>query len=466
MDNFKKFFGELFSLHSDSASMTEIVERIHSGGVLKGTNMCILVLAIFIASIGLNMNSTAVIIGAMLISPLMGNIISIGYGMAAYDTQYVKESFLKLSFQVFLSVLTSAIYFSLTPITTASTELIARTAPTIWDVLIAIFGGTAGIIGLTREERGNVIPGVAIATALMPPLCTAGYGIATGATNFFWGALYLFFINSFFICLSAFAVLKILRVPAKEYVTEDAFRRQRNFLVLLGVIIILPSLRMAYLSVQENLQNVQLKNYVETFFNTDDRQAISYRLKSQEKILEVALIGKTLSADEVEVLQKKLSTEYSSLKDFKLEVVQNVTQKNLNESDVQKILQTTLQKENFTGVRSDDSAELQKYKSLSATYYPAYQKEVEYKNFLAKLNKTISSAFPKVTKVEGGEILSTNNSAQRFMLIVYVNEPVTAEEAGRLKNFLEIEIGAPVTLNVQIDSEDAANLVSGNGIAW
>ena len=466
MDNFKKFFGELFSLHSDSASMTEIVERIHSGGVLKGTNMCILVLAIFIASIGLNMNSTAVIIGAMLISPLMGNIISIGYGMAAYDTQYVKESFLKLSFQVFLSVLTSAIYFSLTPITTASTELIARTAPTIWDVLIAIFGGTAGIIGLTREERGNVIPGVAIATALMPPLCTAGYGIATGATNFFWGALYLFFINSFFICLSAFAVLKILRVPAKEYVTEDAFRRQRNFLVLLGVIIILPSLRMAYLSVQENLQNVQLKNYVETFFNTDDRQAISYRLKSQEKILEVALIGKTLSADEVETLQKKLSTEYSSLKDFKLEVVQNVTQKNLNESDVQKILQTTLQKENFTGVRSDDSAELQKYKSLSATYYPAYQKEVEYKNFLAKLNKTISSAFPKVTKVEGGEILSTNDSAQRFMLIVYVNEPVTAEEAGRLKNFLEIEIGAPVTLNVQIDSEDAANLVSGNGIAW
>ena len=466
MDNFKKFFGELFSLHSDSASMTEIVERIHSGGVLKGTNMCILVLAIFIASIGLNMNSTAVIIGAMLISPLMGNIISIGYGMAAYDTQYVKESFLKLSFQVFLSVLTSAIYFSLTPITTASTELIARTAPTIWDVLIAIFGGTAGIIGLTREERGNVIPGVAIATALMPPLCTAGYGIATGATNFFWGALYLFFINSFFICLSAFAVLKILRVPAKEYVTEDAFRRQRNFLVLLGVIIILPSLRMAYLSVQENLQNVQLKNYVETFFNTDDRQAISYRLKSQEKILEVALIGKTLSADEVEVLQKKLSAEYSSLKDFKLEVVQNVTQKNLNESDVQKILQTTLQKENFTGVRSDDSAELQKYKSLSATYYPAYQKEVEYKNFLAKLNKTISSAFPKVTKVEGGEIISTNDSAQRFMLIVYVNEPVTAEEAGRLKNFLEIEIGAPVTLNVQIDSEDAANLVSGNGIAW
>ena len=170
MENLKKSLAELFSLREDSASMNEIVERIHSGAILKGTNMCILVLAIFIASIGLNMNSTAVIIGAMLISPLMGNIIAIGYGMAAYDAKYVKNSFLKLVFQVFLSILTSAIYFSLTPITNPSSELLARTVPTIWDVLIAIFGGIAGIIGLTREERGNVIPGVAIATALMPPL--------------------------------------------------------------------------------------------------------------------------------------------------------------------------------------------------------------------------------------------------------------------------------------------------------
>ena len=458
----KKIFGELFSLHEDSASMKEIVERIHAGGVLKGTNMCILVLAIFIASIGLNMNSTAVIIGAMLISPLMGNIISIGYGMAAYDTQYVKESFLKLAFQVFLSILTSAIYFSLTPITTASAELIARTSPTIWDVLIAIFGGTAGIIGLTREERGNVIPGVAIATALMPPLCTAGYGIATHSTKFFLGASYLFFINSFFICLSAFVVLKILRVPAKEYISESNFRRQRIILTILGVLVILPSLRIAHVTIQENLQNVQTKNYIETFFNTQKRQVVSYKLNPSEKILEVAIIGQTLDENEIGDLQKKLSADYSYIGDYKLNVVQNQFREGLDEQAVNEILQSTLSKEQYVGIRQEASAELNKYKSLSATYYPAYKKISEQKQIMERLNKKLPQLFPKVLRAEGGEILS----AERFVVIVYVKEPVTPDEAGRLKNYLAAEIEMPVTLNIQRDSSDAADLVSGNGIAW
>lgn len=463
MDEIKKIFGELFSLREDSASMAEIVERIQAGGVLKGTNMCILVLAIFIASIGLNMNSTAVIIGAMLISPLMGNIISIGYGMAAYDTKYVKESFLKLAFQVFLSILTSAIYFSLTPITTASTELIARTAPTIWDVLIAIFGGTAGIIGLTREERGNVIPGVAIATALMPPLCTAGYGLATHSTIFFWGALYLFFINSFFICLSAFAVLKILRVPAKEYVSEKNFRRQRIFLTVLGVLIILPSLRMAYISVQENLQNVQTKSYIDNFFNKEARQVVSYKLKTPEKILEVAIIGQNIDGTEMDALQKKMTENFSYLKDYRLIVVQNDFREGLDEAAVNELLQNTLNRKQYIGVREETSTELQKYKSLSATYYPVYQKNLEQKKFIDKLNKKLPTLFPKIVRAEGGELI---NSAQRFMIIVYVKERLTAEEVGRLKIFLQVEAESPITLNVQLDSSGAGDLISGNGIDW
>ena len=463
MESFKKAFGELFSLHEDSASMAEIVERIHAGGVLKGTNMCILVLAIFIASIGLNMNSTAVIIGAMLISPLMGNIIALGYGMAAYDTQYVKESFLKLAFQVFLSILTSAIYFSLTPITTASTELIARTAPTIWDVLIAIFGGTAGIIGLTREERGNVIPGVAIATALMPPLCTAGFGIATHSTKFFLGALYLFFINSFFICLSAFVVLKILRVPAKEYISEENFRRQRILLTVLGVLIILPSLNMAYISVQENLRNVQTKAYIEKFFNTNSRRVVSYKLTPHEKILEIVSIGQTLSDSELEDLQKNLAQDFSYLSDYRLNVVQNEFREGLDEAAVNEILQNTLQSEQYVGIREADSAELQKYKSLSATYYPAYQKLSEQKKIFDKLNPKLPTISPKIIRAEGGELIG---GEKRFAVIAYVNERLTVEEVARLKKFLEAELELPMTLNVQLDSPAAQDLISGNGIAW
>lgn len=461
MESFKKAFGELFSLHEDSASMAEIVERIKSGGVLKGTNMCILVLAIFIASIGLNMNSTAVIIGAMLISPLMGNITALGYGMAAYDMQYVKESFLKLSFQVFLSVLTSAIYFSLTPITTASTELIARTAPTIWDVLIAIFGGTAGIIGLTREERGNVIPGVAIATALMPPLCTAGYGIATHSTTFLLGALYLFFINSFFICLSAFAVLKILRVPAKEYISEKKFRQQKIYLIILGVIVILPSLRMAHISIEENLENVQTKNFVETKFNTQNRQAVSYKLNPQEEILEIISIGQVISDADINYLQKEM-LEYSYLKNYRLNVVQNEFREGMDEKAVNELLQSTLNSEKYIGIREHETAELKKYKSLNATYYPIYQRNLEQKKLLEKLNRRLSAAFPKIIRAEGGEILS----AERFMMIIYVKERVTAEEAGRIKKFLEAEVEMPITMNMQLDSANASDLISGNGIIW
>ena len=463
MDEIKKIFGELFSLREDSASMNEIIERIYAGGVLKGTNMCILVLAIFIASIGLNMNSTAVIIGAMLISPLMGNIIAIGYGMAAYDTQYVKESFAKLAFQVFLSILTSAIYFSLTPITTASSELIARTVPTIWDVLIAIFGGTAGIIGLTREERGNVIPGVAIATALMPPLCTAGFGIATHSTTFFWGALYLFFINSFFICLSAFVVLKILRVPAKEYVSAENFRRQRIFLTVLGVLIILPSLRMAHISIQENLQNVQTKTYIEKFFNTNSRQAVSYNLNPAEKILEVAIIGQQLDQSEIDGLQKDLTENFSYLSDYRLNVVQNEFREGLDEAAVNKLLQSTLDSEKYVGMRKETTDELQKYKSLTATYYPAYQKISEQKKLFERLNQKLPTLFPKIVRAEGGKIIG---GEKRFMVIVYVNELLTADETARLKNFLTVETEMPVTLNVQMNSDNAADLVSGNGIAW
>ncbi len=461
MESFKKAFGELFSLHEDSASMAEIVERIKSGGVLKGTNMYILVLAIFIASIGLNMNSTAVIIGAMLISPLMGNITALGYGMAAYDTQYVKESFLKLSFQVFLSILTSAIYFSLTPITTASPELIARTAPTIWDVLIAIFGGTAGIIGLTREERGNVIPGVAIATALMPPLCTAGYGIATHSTTFLLGALYLFFINSFFICLSAFAVLKILRVPAKEYISEKKFRQQKIYLIILGVIVILPSLRMAHISIEENLENVQTKNFVETKFNTQNRQAVSYKLNPQEEILEIISIGQVTSDADIDYLQKEIQ-DYSYLQNYRLNVVQNEFRAGMDEKAVNELLQNTLNSEKYVGIREQETAELKKYKSLSATYYPIYQRNLEQKKLLEKLNQRLTAAFPKIIRAEGGEILSE----ERFMMIIYVKERVTAEEAGRIKKFLEAEFEMPITMNIQLDSANASDLISGNGIIW
>ena len=309
---------DFFDLHGDIASIQEITERINAGVQFRGTNLSVLILAIFIASIGLNMNSTAVIIGAMLISPLMGSILGIGYGLARYDSTYIRSSAGSLLAQVIISVATSTLYFFLTPIDGPSSELLARTSPTIWDVLIAVFGGLAGIIGVTRKEGGNVIPGVAIATALMPPLCTAGYGIATGVMAYTVGALYLFFINSFFICLTAFIVLKIIDIPSKIERNSVEFSRQKRYLMAFAVLVTLPSCFFAYQSVQKNLENEQAKIYIEENFKAPPRLAISYTLDNEKKMLTVFTIA-GISEDDLTALTEKLH-EKKYLRPFQLEV--------------------------------------------------------------------------------------------------------------------------------------------------
>ena len=309
---------DFFDLHGDIASTQEITKRINAGVRFRGTNLSVLMLAIFIASIGLNMNSTAVIIGAMLISPLMGSILGIGYGLARYDSTYSRSSAGSLLAQVIISVATSTLYFFLTPIDGPSSELLARTSPTIWDVLIAVFGGLAGIIGVTRKEGGNVIPGVAIATALMPPLCTAGYGIATGVMAYTVGALYLFFINSFFICLTAFIVLKIIDIPSKIERNSVEFSRQKRYLMAFAVLVTLPSCFFAYQSVQKNLENEQAKIYIEENFKAPPRLAISYTLDNEKKMLTVFTIA-GISEDDLTALTEKLH-EKKYLRPFQLEV--------------------------------------------------------------------------------------------------------------------------------------------------
>lgn len=214
-------FISFFNVRSEMEDYNFIHEEIENGVVFKGTNLWILIFAIVVASIGLNMNSTAVIIGAMLISPLMGPINGMGYSLATYDFFLFRKAIKNFSFAVGASLLTSTLYFAVTPVSTAHSELLARTSPTIYDVLIALFGGLAGIIAMSTKRKGNVIPGVAIATALMPPICTAGYGLATLQFNFFFGALYLFTINTVFIAVASLFVCQFLRFPIRTDIGAD-----------------------------------------------------------------------------------------------------------------------------------------------------------------------------------------------------------------------------------------------------
>lgn len=244
-----EIFGEMFNIHKDVASKAQIKTTFTEGGKVTGTNMCLLVLAIFVASIGLNVGSTAVIIGAMLISPLMGTIHALAYGTATSNIRLSTRALIGLVMQVLISLTTSTIYFLISPLSDTTSELLARTQPTIWDVLIAIFGGIAGVIGVTRKEKTNVIPGVAIATALMPPLCTCGYSIAHGQWHMLLGAGYLFLANTYFIFLSALVVLFILKVPRQQDADPKRIKRLRNTLIRNTIIIIIPSIVMAYFMV-------------------------------------------------------------------------------------------------------------------------------------------------------------------------------------------------------------------------
>lgn len=241
-----------FRLHGEKEHYNDVVLTISKGVEFRGTNLWILVFAIFIASLGLNVNSTAVIIGAMLVSPLMGPIMGLGLGMGINDLSLLRKSFYNYLFAAGVGLATSTLYFFVSPMNEAHSEILARTSPNIYDVLIALFGGLAGILATSSKQKGNVIPGVAIATALMPPLCTAGYGLATWKMNYFFGAFYLFLINTVFIALATFITARLLKFPYATYLDENSRKKNKRIVTIITIITLLPSLYFGYDIVQKN----------------------------------------------------------------------------------------------------------------------------------------------------------------------------------------------------------------------
>jgi uncharacterized hydrophobic protein (TIGR00271 family) len=299
---------QYFSLGDNKENEPDIITSIRRGVEFKGTNLWILVFAIFLASIGLNVNSTAIIIGAMLISPLMGPIMGIGLGVGIYDFELIKKAGKNLLVAVLISIAASSLYFLLTPLTEAQSELLARTTPTIWDVFIALFGGLAGIIAGSSKEKGNVIPGVAIATALMPPLCTAGYGLANGNMLFFFGAIYLFFINSVFICLATYITVRILKFRHHEFVNPKRELVIKRYIYLLIVITIIPSIYLAYRIVNRSIFEQNARKFIQNELSFSETQIISksYKQESNSKTIDITLIGKPIDSILINHAKEKL----------------------------------------------------------------------------------------------------------------------------------------------------------------
>ncbi|MBI3137865.1 MAG: DUF389 domain-containing protein [Sphingobacteriales bacterium] len=299
------FFSK-FRLGEEKEAFSSVAGSIEAGIVFRGTNLWILIFAIFVASLGLNVNSTAVIIGAMLISPLMGPIMGIGFAVGINDSQLLRKAGINYGVATLVALLTSTCYFLLSPLDEAHSELLARTAPTIYDVLIALFGGFAGIIALSSKQKGNVLPGVAIATALMPPLCTAGYGLATAQFSFFFGAFYLYIINTVFIALASFMVIRIFHFPYKKFTSEKAERLSRRIIWVVVLLTFLPSLYFGYDLVQQNRFSQQVNRFINQEAQIPGDYLLSKKISGKERSILLIYGGNEISAEQAEALRSRL----------------------------------------------------------------------------------------------------------------------------------------------------------------
>lgn len=297
-----------------------VIKQITNGINFQGSNLWILIFAVFIASLGLNVNSTAVIIGAMLISPLMGPIIGMGLALGIADLDLFKQSIKNYLVSTFISVITATIYFTLSPITDAQSELLARTSPTLYDVLIALFGGAAGFLAMSTKGRNNVVPGVAIATALMPPLCTAGYGLAVQNTSYFFGAFYLYFINTVFIAFTTCLGVRFLHFHRKQFINREKMRRVNLYIVSIIIITIIPVSYMTWNIIKQSVFENNIENFVTKELNYSGTNILSHQYDLKTKTLHVVAVGNPISTDSIAKAQKTMANY--QLDGYALKVIQ------------------------------------------------------------------------------------------------------------------------------------------------
>lgn len=319
----RSFFRQYFDLRQDKENEESTIESIKQGVEFRGANLWILIFAILVASLGLNVNSTAVIIGAMLISPLMGPIIGMGLAVGINDFTLMKRSVKSYLLATVISVCTATVYFSLTPLDEVQSELLARTSPTIYDVFIALFGGLAGIVALATKGKGNVLPGVAIATALMPPLCTAGFGLATGHWLYFLGAFYLFFINTVFISVATFIGVRMMHFPQKVFVNRQHEKKVRQSLIFIVVVTMCPSIYMTYKILQETFYTSNVTKFITSRLNWHGTQVIAHTADFSKREIRVVLVGNEMPKDSIRDAEADLS--YFKLGGSKLKVIQGAS---------------------------------------------------------------------------------------------------------------------------------------------
>ena len=424
----KRFFNAL----PDKTDEKVTVEQISDGVTFRGANLWVLIFAIFIACLGLNVNSTAVIIGAMLISPLMGPIIGMGLAVGRADLELLKRSLTNYGVSTVISVLTAALYFQLTPLTEAQSELLARTSPTLYDVLIALFGGAAGILALSTGGKGNVIPGVAIATALMPPLCTAGYGLAMGEWSYFFGACYLFFINTVFIALATYLGVRLLQFKPKQFVDKARLAVVNRYIAVIVVVTMLPAVYMTTQIIRQSVFENHVKQFVKQELNQPGTRILSEQADRETKTLNVVALGAALPNKMIEAARQRLA-DYQ-LADYQLNVIQGAQSDSL------------LLARNNAGTQQSLSGLDQQHLALQAERVAQLERETaDYRRLDALAREIVGevkAVCPKVESIGLSKITETpvDSGAVRSYVLAVANSrtPLPAADRDRLAQWLKV----------------------------
>ena len=411
------FFVRNFDVRQEKEDELETIESIKKGIEFKGTNLWVLIFATFVASLGLNTNSTAVIIGAMLISPLMGPIMGFGLGLGISDFDLIKRSFRNFATATVFSVITSTLYFLISPISEAQSELLARTQPTVYDVLIAFFGGLAGIVASSTKSKGNVIPGVAIATALMPPLCTAGFGLASGNLYYFFGAFYLYFINTVFISLATYVVVRLLKYPKKVFLDKQ---REK-------IVTIVPSLFLSYNLIRSSYFNERVRTFVTEELSFPNTQILSKVITdtSEKKEVKVVLIGQTVP-DEMIANAKAKMPKYG-LKNVHLIVQQGFGQEATDINELKSLLMQDLYK-NSEEVLRVQTIQIDSLKRQVDKYQ-------SYGRLTSELIPEMKVLFPFVVEASCSHtyIVNTETAKPDTVMLVYLKSKTKVKEVERKK---------------------------------
>ena len=416
---FKSFIEEYMDVRRDKADESEAVKSIREGVEMKGATIWILIAAILLASLGLNVNSTAVIIGAMLISPLMGPIMGVGLAIGLGDFDLMKRSFKNYLVITLFSVVTATLFFLISPsVSEGQSELLARTSPTIYDVFIALFGGAAGFIALSTTKKGSVIPGVAIATALMPPLCTAGFGLATGNLLYFLGAFYLYFINSVFICVATFLGTRFMRFSRLKYVDKEREKKVRKYIVWVVVLTMIPAVYLTYGILNDTIYEGSVNRFV----------------NEQLRELRVVLVGKEV-ADSTIIMAQRRMADYN-LGDTKLVVLQGVSGQQAASMDI-----TSVRAQVLEDFYKNGEVKLQQQAVLIDSIQGILNSYLTYDELARTLMPEMKVLYPQVTRFSLSRSLEMSVDSARAdtvtFAIIHLNKRMDDREKAKMVEWMK-----------------------------